>query len=547
MAVSPIVSSLQTRDQGVASGTESKRTDTAVEFASLVQTATKNFASNMASQAAGQQGQGPKAFEKPPRSEPTVRADQPTRADRQVRERQDADRRARSTEKPVSREVDDSRDAKEPSSRRDVSDVPEDAPVVVNALPVVPEEAAAIPQALAVAQEVTEVKPQTAPANASSASGGAVRSQPTQTPISGQAPAASQQGATLSALSPADLDVPVDLPPPSTAASSTQAQAQAQALARTLEPGSAPLRVSVTEQKAPAAFTATTTGQTAATVAEASLGAEADTPDFGGQGSGSNGQNPAGQSPTGQSAAPQSASPPFFGVAVNAPAFTVPTLNDVAARSQAAGAMPQGAVPTQGTAEDAAVSLKAQLAASPGEGVTGADRVGASGASDFSQILRGTVKGEAATQPYTQREVVHSSPDQVHVHIRKAFGDGVDRITIQLRPAHLGRIDVRVETAQDGTVTVHVQADKVETLDMMARDARSLEQALKDAGLQADRDSLNFSLRGEERQQAEGNQDNDRRSGRGSSHATDGGEESPALASSEATGLNADGSLDIRV
>ncbi len=93
--------------------------------------------------------------------------------------------------------------------------------------------------------------------------------------------------------------------------------------------------------------------------------------------------------------------------------------------------------------------------------------------------------------------------DQVSVQISKAIKDGVDRINIQLRPEHLGRVDVRLEVT-DGRVSATVTADNKETLDMLQKDARELERALQQAGLQTDTGSLNFSLRGQQGQGQEG-------------------------------------------
>lgn len=87
--------------------------------------------------------------------------------------------------------------------------------------------------------------------------------------------------------------------------------------------------------------------------------------------------------------------------------------------------------------------------------------------------------------------------DQVNVHIKKAVQEGADRIDIKLRPEALGRVEVRLEVGQDGRVVASVTADQRHTLDLLRADARSLERALQEAGLQADSGSLNFNLRGE--------------------------------------------------
>ncbi|MCH8835205.1 MAG: flagellar hook-length control protein FliK [Proteobacteria bacterium] len=87
--------------------------------------------------------------------------------------------------------------------------------------------------------------------------------------------------------------------------------------------------------------------------------------------------------------------------------------------------------------------------------------------------------------------------DQVSVHITKALKAGMDRITIQLKPASLGRIDVQLEVGHDGRVIAVVTADNKDTLDLLQRDARELERALQNAGLQTDSGSLSFNLRGQ--------------------------------------------------
>lgn len=72
---------------------------------------------------------------------------------------------------------------------------------------------------------------------------------------------------------------------------------------------------------------------------------------------------------------------------------------------------------------------------------------------------------------------------------------GTSRFDIRLDPPEMGRIDVRMEVRKDGHVVAHMTVDRPETLDLLQRDARALQQALNNAGLQADNDSLNFSLR----------------------------------------------------
>jgi len=107
--------------------------------------------------------------------------------------------------------------------------------------------------------------------------------------------------------------------------------------------------------------------------------------------------------------------------------------------------------------------------------------------------------------------------EQVAVHIHKNVSDGNDQFTINLRPTELGRIDIRLEIGQDGRVNAQVAVEKAQTLELLQRDSRNLERALQDAGLKADSNSLNFSLRGEGGNpfQDEGRQGGSGRRGRG--------------------------------
>ena len=84
--------------------------------------------------------------------------------------------------------------------------------------------------------------------------------------------------------------------------------------------------------------------------------------------------------------------------------------------------------------------------------------------------------------------------DQVAVQITKAATDGLDKINIQLKPESLGRIDVQLQVAHNGQVNAVIAADRQDTLDLLRRDAGTLQQALNDAGLRADSGSLSFNL-----------------------------------------------------
>jgi flagellar hook-length control protein FliK len=88
--------------------------------------------------------------------------------------------------------------------------------------------------------------------------------------------------------------------------------------------------------------------------------------------------------------------------------------------------------------------------------------------------------------------------DQIKVNITRAAKAGLDKVTIALRPEELGRIEIKLEMTQDGQVRANVTADNPATLELLQREARGLERALQDAGLNTDASDLEFNLRSED-------------------------------------------------
>jgi len=84
--------------------------------------------------------------------------------------------------------------------------------------------------------------------------------------------------------------------------------------------------------------------------------------------------------------------------------------------------------------------------------------------------------------------------EQVSTQLSAAIKDGQDRIKISLHPSELGRVEVKIDVGHDGRVIAAVAVDKQETLDLLQRDARVLERALRDAGFDTGSNSLNFGL-----------------------------------------------------
>src|SRR6476659_6148465 len=84
---------------------------------------------------------------------------------------------------------------------------------------------------------------------------------------------------------------------------------------------------------------------------------------------------------------------------------------------------------------------------------------------------------------------------QVAVSIAAHAKAGESRFQIRLDPPELGRIDVSLSVDKAGATTTTLTVERMDTLDLLQRDSRSLERALTSAGFKADQGSLQFNLR----------------------------------------------------
>jgi flagellar hook-length control protein FliK len=144
-----------------------------------------------------------------------------------------------------------------------------------------------------------------------------------------------------------------------------------------------------------------------------------------------------------------------------------------------------------------------------------------------------------------------STPTQVPamtiaLQLARNLQKGVNRFDIRLDPAEMGRIDVRMEVKKDGNVAAHMIVERPETLDLLRRDATALQQALNDAGLQADADSLNFSLRDDNGGSNGQNFSAQAQNSSGLSNFSTASDE-PVLSPVYNINLSANGGIDIRV
>ena len=247
-----------------------------------------------------------------------------------------------------------------------------------------------------------------------------------------------------------------------------------------------------------------------------------------------------------------SASPNAKPGAVQAPPSTMP------ANATAEAGAPAPTAQAQNRLADLAASFAAMSINHP---VGGASRFGANpvfmdslpinGVAPVGLGEPGGVNTLAPATAASARAAAMAGPvvEQVAVRISQAVRDGANRITVQLRPADLGRIEVKLELGDSGRLSATVVVDRPETLDMMQRDARGLERALLQAGLDTDSDSLQFSLRdgGDdvENPESDGLGDEASQTAGPDDDMDDAGE--ITLAQGVTTMLQADGGLDIRV
>jgi flagellar hook-length control protein FliK len=84
------------------------------------------------------------------------------------------------------------------------------------------------------------------------------------------------------------------------------------------------------------------------------------------------------------------------------------------------------------------------------------------------------------------------------VFIAAKSKDGEKQFDINMHPADLGRVDVRISVDADGKTQAHLSAEHPQTLQMLQNDKITLERSLREAGLNVANNGLSFSLKGEQ-------------------------------------------------
>jgi flagellar hook-length control protein FliK len=84
--------------------------------------------------------------------------------------------------------------------------------------------------------------------------------------------------------------------------------------------------------------------------------------------------------------------------------------------------------------------------------------------------------------------------DALAVTIARKAEQGLNQFEISLSPAELGKLDISLRISDDGRVHAVLRAERAETLDLLRQDSRTLENQLRQAGLDVGSSSLSFQL-----------------------------------------------------
>jgi len=85
--------------------------------------------------------------------------------------------------------------------------------------------------------------------------------------------------------------------------------------------------------------------------------------------------------------------------------------------------------------------------------------------------------------------------EQVSVQLNKAIKNGKTEMTLNLRPAELGKIEIKLVFGNDKSVTGVIVAENNTSLHLLQKDVNVLVHSLQDAGLNVDASSMEFLLK----------------------------------------------------
>ncbi len=95
----------------------------------------------------------------------------------------------------------------------------------------------------------------------------------------------------------------------------------------------------------------------------------------------------------------------------------------------------------------------------------------------------------------TTSNIPHPSTQQIVVALQKSPITKDTQLSLQLNPAELGRVDVKITIDQNGKASAQIMAERADTLAMLQKDTSHLEKALQAAGLNSSAQDLHYSLK----------------------------------------------------
>lgn len=154
------------------------------------------------------------------------------------------------------------------------------------------------------------------------------------------------------------------------------------------------------------------------------------------------------------------------------------------------------------TVDNAAYVGAESVKVATSENIITTNPVSATGATAMSQGLKPEIiaKAEETSLRDVYKGMGRDAVEQVKVNIIKSAVKGVDKIEIQLKPEDLGRVHIKMQISKDGKLQAEIIASRQETLDILQKEAESLQKAFNEAGFDTDNSSFSFSFRGEEEQ-----------------------------------------------
>ncbi|WP_429910449.1 flagellar hook-length control protein FliK [Glycocaulis sp.] len=174
------------------------------------------------------------------------------------------------------------------------------------------------------------------------------------------------------------------------------------------------------------------------------------------------------------------------------------TAMNAPAPAPAASSMPQPAIPATQSMAAMLTALQAGLPAQELPDLHQSSEGGEIRLESSSALLArqdsASVAGTRTTSALPHLRMASGHVAELGQMIARRFADGSRSFDIRLDPPELGRVQVRLEIGADRSVQAMLTADKPEALAELQRNARELEKALADAGLDLGENAIGFAL-----------------------------------------------------